>query len=235
MDKPSKFGKGAKDENDKAHLGEGLAIHWRLPQWFPELSAQQLGQFKVFHEELLKANKSMNLIGVKTISHADAIHFADCILASREILKIIGKSEVFDIGVGNGLPGLIMSILSPTTQTTLVVPDPKRAEFVSSLARQFALNSLKVVTSQIDKLPEGSMNFVVCRGLASISRSILVLRKPVKKGGVVFHMKGEEWFKEVSEIPTQLCSYWRPALMAEYRLPIGEMNFSIVRTDKFSE
>lgn len=234
MDNSSKNPKN-NDKDLKAHLGEGLAIHWRLAEWFPELSPAQLAHFKLFHEELLKANKATNLIGVKTISHADAIHFADCILASREMLKIIGQNPVYEIGMGNGLPGLVMSILQPTTQVTLVVPDPKKAEFVTQLAKQMGLSQLKVLTTQLEKLPESSMQFVICRGLASISRSILALRKPVRKGGVVFHMKGEEWFKEVSEIPTQLCSYWRPALLAEYRLPIGEMNFAIVRTDKFMD
>lgn len=233
MDQSSRVPKTEKD--GKAHLGEGLAIHWRLAEWFPELTQQQLAKLKLYHEELLKGNKAINLIGVKTISHADAIHFADSILASREILKITNINPLHEIGVGNGFPGLVMSILNPDIQITLVVPDAKKAEFVTTLAGQMGLKNLKVLNTSLEKLPEASLQFVVCRGLASISRTILALRKPVRKGGTVFHMKGEEWFKEVSEIPTQLCAYWRPALLSEYRLPIGEVNFSVVRTDKFAD
>lgn len=221
-------------KDNKANSGEGL-VQWRLATWFPELTPKQLDQLKKFHDELMLANKTFNLIGPKTIIHADAIHFADSILAARHMLQLVGQNEIYDLGSGNGFPGVVMAILSVNTQVTLVDNDPKKAEFLSRVSKLLGLTNVKVLATAVEKLPEASFQYAVCRGFASISRTVLILRKPVRKGGVVFHMKGEEWFKEVSEIPTQLCSFWRPSLMAEYRLPIGEVNFGLVRTDKFAD
>lgn len=224
----------SKEEDDKAHLGASSVIHWRLGEWFKELSGVELERMRLYHEELLKFNKTVNMIGVKTIGHADVIHFADSILAARQILKVTGKSEIYDIGSGNGFPGLVMAILSQTTQVTLVDVDPRKCKFFEQLVTHLKLKNVKILNTQAEKIPAGSIQFAVCRGFASISKTILVLRKPVAKGGSVFHLKSEEWFKEVSEIPTQLCSFWKPSLFGEYRLPVGEVTFSIVRTDKTS-
>ena len=89
-----------------------------------------------------------------------------------------------------------------------------------------------VQNKKIDILPPGSIEQAICRGFAPLPKALLTLRKVVKKGGVVFHMKSEEWALEVSQIPSQLCSLWQPALEAEYRLPIGEIKMFVVKTSK---
>jgi 16S rRNA (guanine527-N7)-methyltransferase len=73
------------------------------------------------------------------------------------------------------------------------------------------------------------------RGLANISKSILMLRKVFVPNGVYFHFKSEGWASEVAEIPTALCSYWIPELVSDYMLPVGEVKFSIVKTIRTSK
>ena len=73
------------------------------------------------------------------------------------------------------------------------------------------------------------------RGFAPISKAILMLRKQVKRGGEVYFMKSEEWATEVANIPSQLCSFWVPSLVSEYRLPIGEVKFSVVKLKKTAD
>jgi 16S rRNA (guanine527-N7)-methyltransferase len=45
-------------------------------------------------------------------------------------------------------------------------------------------------------------------------------------------MKSEEWALEVSQIPTQLCSIWQPALESENKLQIGDIKMFVVKTTK---
>lgn len=232
-DKPSS--KKQELNPDGTPHSDGAVTHWRLKDWFKDLSATEHVMLKRYHDELLKFNKTVNLIGPKTILHADVIHFADSILASRQVTKITGNSDVYDIGSGNGFPGVVMAILNMTSQINLVDIDQRKCEFLKHVVSTLKLPNVKVMNTQVEKLPDGVIKYAVCRGFASISKTILLLRKPVIKGGTVFHMKSEEWFKEVAEIPTQLCSYWRPALVSEYRLPIGNVSYSVVRTDKFND
>jgi 16S rRNA (guanine527-N7)-methyltransferase len=59
-----------------------------------------------------------------------------------------------------------------------------------------------------------------------------MLRRVFMAKGNYFHFKSEEWSKEVAEMPTALCSYWLPELMGEYKLPILEVKFAIVKTQR---
>lgn len=214
---------------------EAPVIYWRINEWFPDLSPEVKTKLKTYHDELIKANRTLNLISPKTIFVGDAIHFADSILSSQAIYRSNPKIDVIhDLGSGNGFPGLVFAILFPAVKVVLVENDAKKCEFLKGMAAMLKLSNVTVECKMIEAMPDNSIKFAVARGLSSISKSIMLTRKSIVKGGVFYHIKGEEWGMEVGEIPTQLCSMWSPALAGEYKLPIGAIKFSIVKTDKIS-
>lgn len=216
----------AKDGSDS------VKIFWRIDDWFPELDNQIKSSLKTYHEELLKFNRSVNLIGVKTIPQADVVHFADCILAHRIIQPELKSDIIYDFGSGNGFPGLLFAILTPEKKFRLVEVDQRKAEFLKHMVSTLKLANVEVLIRQIETLDAGSVQCAISRGFAPISKALLMSRKIFAVGGHFFHMKGEEWVSEVAAIPTQLCSYWQPSLLGEYKLPIGEIRYSIVKTEK---
>lgn len=209
--------------------------HWRIDVWFPDLNPEVLKQLKTYSDELAKFNKTLSLVSPKTIPMADAIHFADGILASRVIAKGNPRiTEIYDLSTGNGFPGLIFAILNPQIKVNIVEADQRKCEFMKHVVAMAKIPNAVILNIKADDLKENSVQYVMTRGLASISKVILLLRKIVPKGGIVYHLKGEQWGMEVSEIPIQLCSLWTPGLVGEYRLPIGEVKFSVIKTDKLA-
>lgn len=214
---------------------EAPTIYWRINDWFPDLSPEVKAGLKSYHEELIKFNRTLSLITPKTLFVADAIHFADSILSSRTIHTAHPHlSKIYDIGSGNGFPGLVFAILYPKTEVVLVDADQKKCEFLAHMKNLLKLSNVTVENKTIESFPEGSIQYAMTRGFSSISKTILVTRKAVAKGGVLFHLKGEEWGIEVGEIPTQLCSIWSPSLVGEYKLPVGAVKFAVVKTDKIA-
>ncbi len=211
---------------------EAITIHWRLDQWFPDLSPDLRAKFKKYHEELLKFNKTLNLIGVKTIPMADAIHFADSILATQLLKKEIKEPEIYDFGSGNGFPGIVMAMMMPEKKIHLVELDARKAEFLKHMLVQLELKNADVLIRNVEALPNGSVRCAVSRDFGPLSKSMLMTRKVFVVGGVYYHLKGEEWATEIAGIPTQLCSFWQPGLLGEYKLPVGEIKFAVVKTDK---
>lgn len=206
-----------------------------METWFPDLSPEIQKQFKIYNEELTKFNKTLSLVSPKTIPMADALHFADSILASRVIAKSNSRmTEIYDLSMGNGFPGLVFAILNPKVKVHVVDPDQRKCEFLKHIIAVAQIPNADVLNVKPDTLKEGTVQYVMTRGFASISKVILLLRKIVPKGGIVYHLKGEQWGMEVSEIPIQLCSLWTPGLVGEYRLPIGEVKFSVIKTDKLA-
>lgn len=216
----------AKDGSD------AVKIFWRINDWFPELDNQIKDSLKTFHNELLRFNKTVNLISVKTIPHADATHFADCILACRIIEPELKSQVVYDFGSGNGFPGIVLAIMMPAKQFRLVEIDQRKSEFLKHVIAVLKLKNAEVLNKKVETLEVGSIQAAVCRGFAPISKALLTTRKIFALNGEFFHMKSEEWVSEVADIPTQLCSFWQPSLLGEYKLPVGEIRFSVVKTQK---
>ncbi len=219
----------------KNPLGETIDIHWRIPDWFKDVDKATLEKLLLYHDELLKFNNTVNLIGVKTISAADQIHFADCMIGIKNLVPFLTTHEVYDLGSGNGFPGLVMAIMYPKIQVILVDSDQRKCEFLKHVIAKLSIQNAKVLNTQIEKLPENTIQFAMTRGLATVAKAVLLMRRPFKKGGAFFHFKGEEWFNEVSGLPTQLCAFWRPSLVTEYRLPLSEVNFALVKTEKIAD
>ena len=224
-----------KPKVNKAGASDGVVVHWRIDQWFPDLDGGARLKLKLFHDELMKFNKSINLISVKTIGQADAVHFADSIMAVRMILANNPIDDIHDFGSGNGFPGLIFAILSPTTKVHLVELDQRKAEFLKHCISTLGLSNADVMIRAVESLTPGTVKVAIARGFATITKILLNCRKIFLKGGKVYHMKSEEWASEVAQIPTQLCSYWTPALIGDYKLPVGEVRFAIVKTEKIAD
>ncbi len=216
-----------------SELTADQTANWRLKTWFTDLDEKFQGQLKTYFLELQKFNKVLNLISAKTIVHADAIHFADSVLASRIVRNKVNKNiYLYDLGSGNGFPGLVYGILYPDQKVILIDSDERKCEFLKHVADTLGLLNVVVQNKKIELLPVNTIEQAICRGFAPLPKALLTLRKIVKKGGIVFHLKSEEWALEVSQIPTQLCSMWQPALELEYKLPIGDIKMFVVKTNK---
>lgn len=206
-----------------------------MPEWFPDLDSKAIEFLKKYFDTLLSINRTLSLISPKTAPFADALHFADCIYASRLIFKDNPQGkDVFDLGSGNGFPGLVYAILYPQTLVQLVESDPRKVEGLNEIVKQLGVKNVNVYAKPMETLPHDSLHFAMTRGLASISKVILAMRKMCPQGAKIYHLKGDEWSMEVAQIPIQLCALWSPALVGSYKLPIADVSLSVVRTDRLS-
>ena len=221
--------------NEKNKEQEVPTIFWRIEEWFPEFNGEIKARLKNYHRELIKINRSVSLISPKTIFVADALHFADSILACRLVMESNQEIDsIYDFGSGSGFPGLIFAILYPKVQVTLVEIDARKCEFLNHIINVLELKNVTVENKSIEALSENSVKFAICRGLGNISKAILLARRCMQKGGIFFQLKSEEWGIEVGGIPSQLCSVWSPSLLGEYKLPVGAIKFAIIKTEKIA-
>lgn len=208
---------------------------WRIKDWFSFLSDHQIQQMQTFATELIKANQSMNLIPSKSVGIIDLVHFADSILASQLVYqRSPGLKSIHDIGSGNGFPGVVFGILYPEVTVTLVESDTRKCEFLKAAVATLGQKNILVVNQAVEALPEGSIETALSRGYAQLSKALISTRKSFAKKASYFHMKGDEWSMEVSQIPTQLCSQWDVALLGEYKLPSTDFKVAVVKTTRIN-
>lgn len=217
------------EEKDK----EGNAL-WRMDEWFPFLAPNVKEKVKAYHAELLKFNVRLNLVSRTTEREADEIHFADCLLASEIILKKDLGKQVYDIGSGNGMPGILLGIVDPKRQYFLVESDNRKCEFLKHVVHDLALENVTIMNARFENLVGTGIKVAISRGFASISKTLLICNKIFQPGGQFYHLKGSNWSSEIAELPSQIISVWSPELVGEYSLPATQAARAVIITQKKS-
>ena len=210
-----------------------IQIHWRIKAWFPDLDFKVHILLRTYFNELIKQNKTINLIPTKSLINCDLLHFADSIEACKIVYKKANKNDIlYDIGSGNGFPGLVYGIVYQDQKVVLVEMDDRRASFLKEVVTLLKLTNVSVEHRKIESFAEESMTQAICRGFGPLTKTLLTLRKIMKLNGSVFNLKSDDWSNEVLQIPTQLCSSWRPNLIGEYKLPITDSKLYVIEAIK---
>lgn len=155
------------------------------------LDEKHNNSLKIFEEELLKWNKTYNLIAKSTIDDAWQRHIVDSLpiipyieQAYREIFATIkqDKCNIFDFGSGGGLPVIPMAIIFadklPDMRFFAFESVAKKANFLKNCKRRIGLENLQVINNRIESiLPQSLSNvaeeevkadIITCRAFAEL-------------------------------------------------------------------
>ena len=109
---------------------------------FTQVSRETLTSLKKYEDLLVKANKSLNLVGNSTINQIWIRHFLD----SVQVIDFVDKNDhnLVDLGSGAGLPGLVLAIAANDRKLTfkvkLIEKSPKKVKFLKDTVRALNLN-----------------------------------------------------------------------------------------------
>jgi 16S rRNA (guanine527-N7)-methyltransferase len=207
---------------------------WRIKEWFPKMDPKLEESLHLYHSELIRFNGRLNLISRSTEREADENHFADSILAAELIAPLDLGKTCHDIGSGNGLPGLILAILRPDVKFFLVESDSRKSEFLKHMTFVLGLSNAEVLNVRLETLKASGVETGISRGFAALAKALLVVNRTFAKGGKFYHLKGNNWSREIADIPSQLMAVWTPELVGEYSLPVSQVRRAVVCTKKIS-
>jgi len=109
---------------------------------FTQVSRETIISLKKYEDELVEANKNLNLIGKSTIDQIWIRHFLD----SAQVIDFIDKNDksMLDIGSGAGFPGLVIAILAKDRKIPLKIKllekSPKKIKFLKEIIKELNLN-----------------------------------------------------------------------------------------------
>lgn len=121
---------------------------------------------------LLDEQQRQNLISASTIPDLWCRHIVD---SAQLLLHLPQRQQLtwVDVGSGAGFPGLIITLLRPDIEMTLIEPRRRRAEFLQAVARDLDL-SVRVVHGRAEALRESRFDVVTARALASLTQTFSV-------------------------------------------------------------
>lgn len=202
-----------------------MAEEFRIHNWFPGLEFEKIEKLREFLKILLKWNEKINLIGSGTVLDADRVHIADGLLGSQLLLAshVDFLSPIYDLGSGNGIPGLILGILEPQLEIICVDRDERKISFLKNVALTLGLKNLSASNIDVKDLPR--FRQAVARGFSSLSKIEALCGPKMTENSAFFHFKGPEWRAEAEK-----CSTWNTFLLKDYVLPEKQESRSLLKS-----
>lgn len=189
-----------------------------------DLTPAQLADLCRYYQELSKWGKKMNLVAKASMEETLTTHFLDSLTLLPHLPQ--GVFRFMDVGTGAGFPGLVLKVVCPEMQLTLVEPRAKRVSFLRHIIRSLGLDDVRVVVERLasddpDQLERlGFFDFLTSRALANLESFLPLVEPYCTEGGQVICMKGpraqeeyEVWFA------SQLQSLLRLVATPQYILP----------------
>ena len=109
---------------------------------FTQVSRETITSLKKYEDLLIKANKTLNLVGNSTIKEIWTRHFLD----SVQVIDFIDKNDntLVDLGSGAGFPGLVLAITLKDRKIPLKIKliekSPKKVKFLRDLINKLQLD-----------------------------------------------------------------------------------------------
>ena len=148
-----------------------------------------------YGELLLERNQTMNLTAITDPQQVARLHMLD----SAALLGCADFKDkrVLDVGTGAGFPGMVLGLVEPSIQLTLLDSLSKRIDWLSEIAPQLGISRLTAIhgrAEEFGQMPEYREQFdlVTSRAVADL-RILCELCLPfVRPGGLFLAMKGQK-------------------------------------------
>jgi 16S rRNA (guanine527-N7)-methyltransferase len=153
---------------------------------------QAAGQLAEYGRMLLEKNQVMNLTAITDPYQVADLHMLDC-AALLNCVDLRGKTLV-DVGTGAGFPGMVLKILVPSLEITLLDSLQKRLDWLDEVIAALGLEKIRTVHGRGEELshqPEfrQAFDFASARAVAEL-RTLSELCLPyVRPGGKFLAMK----------------------------------------------
>jgi 16S rRNA (guanine527-N7)-methyltransferase len=123
-------------------------------------------------------------------------HLLNC-AALAELIP--DQCSLADLGSGAGLPGLVLAILRPEADVTLIEPMARRVTFLEECVSELGLDRVRVVRGRAEDLAGTiSSQFVTARAVAPLDRLAGWAVGLCQPGGTVLAIKGASAAAEVA-------------------------------------
>ncbi len=161
-----------------------------------DLTKDQLSMLQIYEKELLSWNEHISLTAIRDEEGVRIKHFLDSLTCLLAWDRHSPPGKLIDIGTGAGFPGLVLKIIWPGTQVTLVESVHKKADFCRYIIDRLGLQRVSVLSERAETIGQNpehrqSYDLAVARAVARMPILMEYLLPLVHWNGIALAMKGE--------------------------------------------
>ena len=197
----------------------------------------QLEQLNRYYELINEYNKVMNLTGITEKGQVYLKHFYDSLTICK-VIDLTQEETLCDIGTGAGFPGIVLKILFPNLQITLLDSLNKRIDFLKIVIKELDLKNIEAIHARAEEYAQKNrekFDIVTSRAVAPLNilleYSIPMLKKnkyfiPYKANISQELIESENATKKLDCIVEKI---------EEFELPIEKSTRTIIKIKKNKE
>ena len=138
--------------------------------------------------QILKWNKTRNLVSRNLKKNDLAEHFLDCAVLQKHLLP----GSVIDLGTGSGFPGMCLGIIDPNRDLTLVDSNRKKTSFLINIKNELGLNSVSIKNARVEEIKQINETNIVCRAFKEPAALLKTLENKISKENKIVLMVSEK-------------------------------------------
>ena len=210
---------------------EELGLTGRVPADAPARLAR-------YGRMLLEKNQVMNLTAIREPDGVARLHFLDC-AALLNYCDFEGKTLI-DVGTGAGFPGMVLKILVPSLEVTLLDSLNKRLDWLEEVSSALGLEGVRTLHARGEEqgLVKGwrdSFDFAAARAVADLGVLCELCLPFVKVGGRFLAMKSTGSGRELEEAAHAVRLLGgRVAQVEDYPIPGTEVTHRLIAIEKLA-
>ena len=152
------------------------------------LTDTQVSLADKYLNQILKWNKTRNLVSRNLKKNDLAEHFLDCAVLQKHLLP----GSVIDLGTGSGFPGMCLGIIDPNRDLTLVDSNRKKTSFLINIKNQLGLNSVSIKNARVEEIKQINEINIVCRAFKEPAALLKTLENKISKENKIILMVSEK-------------------------------------------
>ncbi|MDD2625275.1 MAG: 16S rRNA (guanine(527)-N(7))-methyltransferase RsmG [Bacilli bacterium] len=200
-----------------------------------EINEEQLKKLRDYSDFLIEYNKKVNLTSIINKKDIYLKHFFDSLTLYKAIdLKKV--NTLCDVGTGAGFPGVVIKILFPNIEVTLIESINKKTVFLKELVKKLKIN-IEIINIRAEEYSKNNKNkydLVTCRALSKLNTISEICIPMTKIGGYFIPMKGEI-NSEIENIEYLKLLNSKIEKIYEFYLPIENSKRSLIKINKYKK
>lgn len=191
-----------------------------------------------YGQMLLEKNQVMNLTAITEADQVARLHMLDC-AALLGCADFTGK-RLLDVGTGAGFPGVVLKILTPSLDVTLLDSLNKRLEWLEEVSTVLCLQGMHTVHARAEETAADpafreQFDFVTSRAVADLRMLCELCLPYVKVGGQMLAMKSARSQEEIDGAARAVSVLGGRLLSAyDYTIPGTDITHRVARIEKIA-
>ncbi len=165
----------------------------KIKEFNIELTDIQEQQLLIYKEFLIEYNSHTNLTRITNEEDIYLKHFYDSItILKANDLKTV--NNLLDIGTGAGFPGMIIKILFPEIEVTLLDSNNKKTKFLQELSKKLNIDKINITHQRAEEFASTNkekFDIVTSRAVANIITLSELSIPLLKIDGYFIALKGD--------------------------------------------